>query len=242
VTPIPRATPAIWLRSWVYLVLFVAWTVVCGVGFLPTLLRESWSQVAARIWTKGILAIARNVVNITFRVEGLENVPAGACIIAAQHQASFETFALWRDVPHPVFVLKRELIAIPFIGWYMARSGLVPINRSAGPKAMRQTLRAAQRVLDTGHQLIIFPEGTRSPYGVVGELKPGVAALYLHCDAPLIPMALNSGLAWGKTRILKLPGEIVFRFLPAIPKGMDRDMFLSELRTQIETASRAIPN
>ena len=241
-TPAQAATPAVWLRSWIYLVLFLGWTTICGIGLLPTLLRSSWSQAGIRFWVNGVMALARSVVNITCRVEGLENLPDGPCIVAAQHQSSFETYRLWIDFPHPVFVLKRELLAIPIIGWYIGRAGLVPIDRAAGPKAMRQTLRAAQKALDTGHQLIIFPEGTRAPAGVVKAFKPGVAALYLHCDAPVIPMALNTGLLWGKTRILKRPGEIVFRFLPAIPKGLDRDAFLAELRARIEAVRATLPH
>ncbi len=227
----------VWIRSWIYLVLFVGWTTFCCLMFMPGFLRSAWSRAVIVFWVNGVMKLARNVVNITFRVEGLENVPPGPCIIAAQHQSSFETYRLWIDLVEPVFVLKRELILIPFVGWYIARAGLVPIDRAAGPKAMRQTLRAAQEALNARHPLVIFPEGTRAPYGVVNAFKPGVAALYLHCDAPVIPMALNTGLLWGKTRILKLPGEIVFRFLPAIPKGLDRDAFLTELRARIEAAA-----
>lgn len=186
------------------------------------------------------MLLARFIIKVTTRLEGLENLPPGACIVAAQHQSSFETYRLFIDLAYPVFVMKRELTWIPFAGWYLGRAGLVPINRSSGPKALRKTLRAAQEALDAGNQLVIFPEGTRAPVGVVKEFKPGVAALYLHCDAPVIPLALDSGVLWGKSRILKLPGEIVFRFLPAIPKGLDREAFMVELRNRIEAATVAL--
>ena len=234
--PLPPVSLAVWIRSWIYFVLFLIWTVFCAFFLLPTLVRKSWTQAGIRMWVRGIMFLARNVTNITCRVEGLEHVPPGPCVIAAQHQASFETYHLWLDLAEPVFVLKRELTWIPMIGWYFGRGGLVPINRGAGPRAMRQTLRAAQKTLDEGNQVVLFPEGTRAPAGTVAEFKPGVAALYLMLDAPLIPMALNTGVHWGKTRILKRPGEIVFRFLPAIPKGLDRDTFLTELRARIMAA------
>lgn len=231
---------AIWVRSWLYLVAFVTWTASCAIVFLPALLRQSWTHTITIIWVRGIMALAKYVVHITCRVEGLEHIPPGGCIIAAQHQASFETYRLFLDLKHPVLVLKRELTLIPFVGWYMGRGGLVAIDRSGRASAMRQTLRAAQRTLDAGWQVVIFPEGTRTPAGVVKDYKPGIAALYLHCDAPVIPMALNSGRLWGKTRILKLPGEIVFRFLPALPKGLDREGVLAELRQRIESVSREL--
>lgn len=239
-TPVPPSSLTVWIRSWAYFVSFLAWTTFCAFALTPFLIRKSWAPHGVRIWTGGIMVLARYVAGITCRVEGLEHVPPGPCIVAAQHQASFETYRLWVDLAHPVFVLKRELVFIPMIGWYMWRSGMVPIDRGARMKAMRQTLRAAQAALDEGRQVVLFPEGTRAPANTVAEFKPGIVALYLHCNAPVIPMALNSGVFWGKTRILKLPGEIVFRFLPAIPPGLDRDAFLAELRARIEGAQATL--
>jgi 1-acyl-sn-glycerol-3-phosphate acyltransferase len=97
-------------------------------------------------------------------------------------------------------------------------------------------LRAADAALASGHQVIIFPEGTRTPPGVQQPYRPGVVAMYSRATAPLIPMALNSGRLWGKTRILKLPGEIVFKFLPALPPNLGRDEMLAELRRRLEGA------
>src|SRR5690606_9987350 len=152
--------------------------------------------------------LARVICGVTFRSEGRENIPNGSCIVAAQHQSSFETYEMFLELENPVFVLKRELIYIPLVGWYMQRAGLVHIDRGAGATAMRKMLREAQDALEAGSQVIIFPEGTRVEPGRSVPYKPGVAALYAHCGAPVIPMALNSGYFWGKTRILKRPGEI----------------------------------
>jgi 1-acyl-sn-glycerol-3-phosphate acyltransferase len=223
-----------------YLIVFLIWTLGLAIVCLPMLVRRSWAHAAIVVWIRGLMTFARTIVGITCRVEGLEHVPPGACIIAAQHQSSFETYRLFVDLAYPVFVLKKELTMIPFVGWYMGRAGLVAIDRAAGAAAMRHTLRSAQAALDRGHQVVIFPEGTRTPAGVVNAYKPGVAALYLHCKAPVIPLALNSGRLWGKTRILKRPGVITFRFLPALPSGLGRDDMLAELRRRIDAADAAI--
>ncbi len=225
------------IRSWIYLFAFVAWTVCASLAFLPFLVSRRTTVGAIRLWVRGVQTLARVITHITFRSEGRENIPHGPCIVAAQHQASFETYAMFLEFARPIFVLKRELIYIPVIGWYMQRAGLVHIDRGAGASAMRKMMREAQAALEAGHQVIIFPEGTRVKPGASVPYKPGIAALSTHCDAPVIPMALNSGYFWGKTRILKRPGEIVFRYLPALPRGLPRDELLAELRRRIDAES-----
>ncbi|MBY0512111.1 MAG: 1-acyl-sn-glycerol-3-phosphate acyltransferase [Rhodospirillaceae bacterium] len=235
------------IRSWIYLAAFLTWTLGLAVICLPSLSKSSWTLAAIRMWIRGVMVLARTIVGIDCRVLGKENLPSrsdgrvGACIIAAQHQSSFETYRLFMDLPHPIFILKRELIWIPFIGWYMTRAGLISIDRGAGATAMRKMLRAAQAALDNGHQVVVFPEGTRVLPGETRPYRPGIAALYAHCTAPVIPMALNSGYFWGKTRVLKLPGEIVFQFLPALPPGLDKDGVLAALRTRLDAAAGTLP-
>ena len=229
------------LRSWIYFFAFLVWTVGVAIICLPLLTSRRATVFSIRTWVRGIKTMARVICGITFRTEGRENIPSGPCIVAAQHQASFETYLMFLEFQSPVFVLKRELIFIPVIGWYMQRAGLVHVNRGAGASAMRKMLREAQAAVDTGHQVIIFPEGTRAKPGASVPYKPGIVALYTHCDAPLIPMALNTGHFWGKTRILKRPGEIVFRYLPAMPRDLPRDEMLAELRRRIDAASAVLP-
>lgn len=225
------------IRSWIYLFAFLAWTTGSALLFLPLLVSRRSTVGAIRLWVRGVQALARSITGITFRSEGRENIPKGPCIVAAQHQSSFETYAMFLEFDRPVFVLKRELIYIPIIGWYMQRAGLVHIDRGAGATAMRKMMREAQAALDAGHQVIIFPEGTRVKPGQPVAYKPGIAALSTHCDAPVIPMALNSGYFWGKTRVLKRPGEIVFRYLPALPRGLPREEMLAELRRRLDAGS-----
>jgi 1-acyl-sn-glycerol-3-phosphate acyltransferase len=225
------------IRSWIYLFAFLAWTIGSALAFLPLLVSRRSTVGAIRLWVRGVQTLARMITGITFRSEGRENIPKGPCIVAAQHQSSFETYAMFLEFDRPIFVLKRELIYIPVIGWYMQRAGLVHIDRGAGATAMRKMMREAQAALEAGHQVIIFPEGTRVKPGQSVPYKPGIAALAAYCDAPIIPMALNSGYIWGKTRILKIPGEIVFRYLPALPRGLPREEMLAELRRRLDAES-----
>jgi 1-acyl-sn-glycerol-3-phosphate acyltransferase len=156
---------AIWGRSWLYLVAFLLWTLGAALVCLPALASRASTVAAIRMWVRVVMWLARTVVGVDCRVLGRENLPAGACIVAAQHQSSFETYRLFLELERPVFVLKRELTWIPIVGWFMRRAGLVPIDRGAGARAMRQMLRAADAALARGDQVVIFPEGTRTPAG-----------------------------------------------------------------------------
>ena len=236
-----------WIRSWVYLIAFLTWTISASIICLPALLRTTWSLSVARMWLHGIMFLARTVVGVDCKIVGRENIPDGACVVAAQHQSSFETYRLFLELDRPIFVLKRELTHIPFVGWFMRRIGLIGIDRSAGASSMRTMLREAQAALDAGYQIIIFPEGTRTAPGTVKPYRPGVAALYAHCSAPIIPVALNSGYFWGKSRVLKTAGTIVFQFLPPFLKphlyvnGLcDRDCDLGLKQHRNEDVRRAL--
>ena len=233
---------AIWLRSWIYLFAFLTWSALISFVQLPLLVTRRSTRVAIRVWVRGIMWLARNIARIEHQSVGQENIPPGACIIAAQHQSSYETYRIFLELERPVLVLKRELTWIPLIGWYMHFGGMVPVDRGAGVSAMRKMLRAADAALARGDQIVIFPEGTRTPMGVQAPYRPGVAAIYSHCKVPVIPMALNSGPLWGKTRILKLPGTVTFRFLPALPAGLGKDQFLTELRHRLQGAGLPDPS
>ena len=230
----------IWIRSWIYLFTFLTWTAAIPVVCLPALIKKEWALAVTRFWVRGVMTLAKYIVGVHATTTGQQNLPQGACIIAAQHQSSYETYRMFLELESPIFILKRELVFIPLIGWFMKRFGLIGIDRNAGAGAMRKILREAQAALDSGNQLVIFPEGTRTAPGIKHPYQPGVAALYAYCDAPVIPMALNSGFLWGKTRLLKLPGTIEFRFLPPLRSGMDKDTMLKDLRKHLDSAAEAL--
>lgn len=230
-----------WIRSLIYLPLFLSWTLATALLGLPFLVSRKGALGTTRLWARGVAILARGLLGIKFEVRGRENIPDGPCIIAAQHQSAFETYMLFLLFEYPVFVLKQSLQWIPLVGWYIKRGGLIGIDRGAGGSAMRRVLRAASAALGRGETVLIFPEGTRTPPGGHTDYKPGIVALYNHCDAPVVPMALNSGHFWGKTQVTKKPGTIVFEFLAPIPANLPKPEFLARLRTVLETASAKLP-
>jgi 1-acyl-sn-glycerol-3-phosphate acyltransferase len=194
----------------------------------------------ARLWVGATLALLRLTCGLRHRVRGLENLPSGPYIIAAKHQSTWETLAfnlVFRDC---AFVLKRELFFIPIVGWMMWRAGNIGIDRAAGPAALRSILRDARRALDAGRAIVIFPEGTRTAVGAERAYQPGVAALYTQLKVPVVPVALNSGLLWGRRTFVKKAGVVDVDVLPPIPPGLSRGAFMEGLRERIEAASQRL--
>jgi len=231
----------IWVRSGVYFAAFMTWTVVAGFFCLPALLSQKWSMAVAKMWVRGIMFLARTIAGIDCEVTGKSHLPDGASIVAAQHQSSFETYRLYLELDRPTFVLKRELLSIPIVGWFMKRVGMIGIDRSAGASSMRKMIRDSQAALDAGRQIIVFPEGTRAAPGEVIPYRPGIAALYAHCSEPVLPVALNSGYFWGRSRVLKIPGVIQVQFLPPLAEGMNKQEMLADLRARIDSAAAGMP-
>lgn len=231
----------IWLRSLLFNVLFFAWTTVMNVVCVPALaLPQPVVLGAARLWIRGVLLLLAGICGLRHEVRGAENLPAGPCIVAAKHQSAWDTLIFILLLDKPSYVFKRELLWLPLFGWYVARSGCIPIDRAGGPVALRRMVRAARRAVDQGRTIVIFPEGTRVAPGARRPYHPGTAALYAQLGVPVVPVAVNSGLYWGRRSFLKRPGRIALEFLRPIAPGLTRAVFTRELEHRIETASECL--
>jgi 1-acyl-sn-glycerol-3-phosphate acyltransferase len=231
----------LWLRSLAFNVGWYAGTIAIAVIGAPILLLARRAVVAwARFWIRFCLWWLRLTVGLTHRTSGWQNLPAGPVIIAAKHQSSWETLAFTLLFPHAATVLKRELLFIPIVGWAMARAGNIAIERGDGAKALRALVRQAKAAVAEGRSILIFPEGTRVAVGAERPYQVGAAALYRQLGVPVVPVALNSGLFWGRRQFVKRPGVIDVEVLPAIPPGLDRDTFMATLRERIEGATKRL--
>ena len=197
---------------------------------------EEASRLTVKTWSRLALFGLKWIAGVSYRIEGAENIPHEGALIAANHQSMWETIALYAIAPKPVMILKQELTRIPVYGWWARAAGNITIDRKGGAKALRAMARAAKAHAEVGHQVIIFPEGTRSAPGERPRFQPGVAGIYVAAEAPCVPAAHNSGEHWRHPGGEKIPGTITLRFLPAIPPGLDRKVFLGELKTRIENA------
>lgn len=229
------------IRSVLFTLSFWAWTAIAVIGLSPALVGPPrWSMNAQNIWATGAEWLVRHIARIRYEVRGAEHVPEGTSIIASKHQSAYETFLFQILLRDPGIVMKKELLAIPLYGWFSQRMGMIPIDRAGSAGAMRQMLRAADRIKAEGRPVLIFPEGTRSAPGAVPDYRPGVAGLYRHLKVPVVPVALNSGLFWGKNALAKHPGTVIIHYLPPIPPGLDKREFMAELAGRIEPATAAL--
>jgi 1-acyl-sn-glycerol-3-phosphate acyltransferase len=172
-------------------------------------------------WALSVMWLLRVLCNIRLEVRGAENIPAKPAILLCKHQSAWETIALQKVFPPQVWVLKRELLWLPFFGWGLAMTSPIAIKRSDGKGAMKQLLKQGKERLDMGFCVVIFPEGTRIPFGKRGKYKVGGALLSSSTGVPVVPIAHNAGKLWGRNSFLKRPGVITMSIGPSIdPAGL----------------------
>jgi 1-acyl-sn-glycerol-3-phosphate acyltransferase len=226
------------VRAIFFSIIFYSWTVVLCPLYVPLMiLPRRYFRKATRFWVRGGFLAMRFGLGITHEIRGRENIPDGPIMIASKHQSMWDTQIYNLIFYDCIFVIKRSLLAVPLVGWFMWRAGMIAVDRKAGTAAMRQLLRDARKSVENGHTIVIFPEGTRTKAGTPGRYQPGVAALYRELGLPVVPVALNSGSYWPRRAFIKRPGRIVLEFLPAIEPGLDRKAFMKVLEERIETAT-----
>lgn len=190
-------------------------------------------------WSGIVNWLARIVVGITWRVEGLENLPSEPAVILSKHQSAWETIVFQQIFPPLSFVLKKSLLFIPFFGWGLALFSPIAIDRGAGREALKQIESQGRARLKTGFWVLIFPEGTRVAPGNAGKFQIGGAWLAVKAGVPVVPVAHNAGRFWPKNGFLKYPGEIVVKIGEPIPTaGRKAAQVLAESETWIEGAMR----
>ena len=186
-------------------------------------------------WALMVMWLLRVLCGIRMEVRGAENIPAHPAILLCKHQSAWETIALQKVFPPQVWVLKRELLWLPFFGWGLAMTSPIAIKRSDGKGAMKQLLKQGKERLDMGFCVVIFPEGTRIPYGKKGKYKMGGALLSASTGVPVVPIAHNAGKLWGRNAFMKHPGVITMSIgKPIDPAGLKADEINQRVEAWIE--------
>ena len=229
------------LRSLLFNTLFYLNLIVLMILGLPAMvLGRKGVFFMARTWASTSLWLLEKICGLRVEFRGLENIPVGGYLIAAKHQSFLETFSLVLKTPDFAIILKRQLMFIPVFGLYLSVGGQIGIDRARGRGALAQINEQAGEVLRSGRQVYIYPEGTRRAPGAEPQYKQGVASLYEATGAPCLPVALNTGMYWGRRGFLRRPGTAVIEFLPIIPPGLAREAFFERLKSDIETASERL--
>jgi 1-acyl-sn-glycerol-3-phosphate acyltransferase len=229
------------VRSVAFAVLFYVWSVFWVLLISPLLLApRRWIVRSWVTWSKGVILMLRVVCGIRVEFRGQQYIPKLRALIAPKHQCMFDVFAQFSVLPDSCFVTKRELLWIPFFGWYAMKAKMISVDRAGQATALRKMVADAKDRFADERQLVIFPEGHRGEPGVAGDYKPGIAALYRELDVDVHPVATNAGVHWPAHGIARRPGTIVYEYLEPIPPGLKRAEFMRLLQERIETASEAL--
>ena len=192
-------------------------------------------------WTRIVMWFVRYLLGIRYRVEGVGNLPGKAAVVLSKHQSAWETMALQLILPPIAFVLKRELLRVPFFGWGLAQMPIVSIDRSAGKDALAQLEEQGRALLADGFWVVVFPEGTRVAPGKKRRYKPGGAFLASRSGAPVVPVAHNAGEFWRRNAFVKRPGEIVVSIGPTIDsEGLSTEELNARVEGWIEQEMRRL--
>ena len=230
--------------------LFMVWALIWSVLIAPLvvisalLLRGRWGYHAGKVWRLGIQWGVENLLGIRPKVIGLENMPAEPCVILSKHQSAWETMTLQDYVPNGaycVFVLKKELLSVPFIGWGLAAMKMISIDRKAGKDALDQVVQQGRERLQQGFYVIVFPEGTRVAPGQKKRYKPGGAYLATHVGCKVVPVAHNAGELWPRQAFLKKSGTVTVSIGPAFDaSGMTENEVNQRAEAWIEAEMRRL--
>ena len=224
------------MRSLLFAVIFYSATVLWVLaGVVASLFGRRPTLAVVLSWVAMHHWLTTNLLGIQTKVEGA--IPAGPHLIAVKHEAMYETLEMVRITNLPVIVIKKELSDIPLFGFLTRRYGVIPVERSAGAKALRNLVAEGEKAVATGRPVMIFPEGTRVRVGEQPEIKPGFAALYRALGLPVVPVAMNSGRLWGRGLVHR-PGTVTFKVGDTIPPGLKRD----EIERQVHAAINALPS
>lgn len=177
--------------------------------------------------------LVRNILGIRMVWDG--EIPEGPYLIAVKHQSMMEAVDTLHFARTPVVVMKRELTVIPLFGWVTRRYGVIGVDREAGASALRAMMAEAKAAVATGRPIVIFPEGTRVPYGEAPELRAGFAGLYRALGLPVVPVAHDVGRLWGRG-FVKRSGTAHFKVGEVIPAGLKRD----DIEARVHAAINAL--
>ena len=221
-------------RAILFAILFYSCTFLWVVASLiASLFSERALFAVVMSWTRMHRDLAWNILRIRTRLEG--EIPAGSYLIAVKHQAIYETLEIVRLSHLPVLVMKRELADVPLFGKVTQLYGVIPVERSAGAKALRVMLTKGKAAIASGRPVVIYPEGTRVPVGTAPPLRSGFAGLYWALGLPVVPVALDSGVFWSKG-LARRSGTVTFKVGDVIPAGLGRE----EVEARVHAAINAL--
>ncbi len=232
----------LFLRSLIYflgsaVVLATLVAIALMVFFTPVKVRyailSKWSVFC--IWW------LRITLNVKLKVIGEENIPKKPCVIISNHQSTWETIGLQTIFPHQTWVLKQELQWIPVFGWGLSLLKPIIIDRGEKLKALKKVIKQGAARISEGIFVVVFPEGTRQPYGQLGEYQKGGVSIAKKTLCDISPVYHNAGKLWPKGSFVKYPGTItVVIGEPISVAGKSATQLINEVRDWTEAQSKSV--
>lgn len=226
-----------WLRSLLFTVLMLVWTLLFAVlYFFAALFLSFDNRFRLARWLPGsVLPMLRVICGLGHRISGAQNLPAGGHVALWKHSSTWETYSMMLVCPRQVWVLKRELEWIPFVGWSIRQMKSIGIDRGSGPSAVRQVIEQGKPHIASGTWVIIFPEGTRMAAGETRKYGVSGALLAREAGCLIVPVAHDAGFYWPRRGLLKKPGTIdVVIGEPIDPAGRDPREINEEVQRWME--------
>jgi 1-acyl-sn-glycerol-3-phosphate acyltransferase len=230
-----------YVRSVLFIVLMYLWMAVVGLIGLPfAAASRAWAFRFVKFYCHSVVWLLKVLCRIDIEVRGA--LPEGDVIVVSKHQSFLDVILHLMLLPRGNFIMKRELLYTPFVGFYAKRLGVASVKRGDRAKAMKKMVADVEGGNGDGQptQLIIYPQGTRVPPGTYKPYKVGAGVLYEKFGKPCIPAATNAGVFWPKRGLYRKPGTVVIHYLPALPAGLKLKQFMREMEDAIETESNAL--
>ena len=209
-----------------FLVVFFALAVGCVFNFITRskYIFEFWYYLSVIL-----NFISQKIMGINYTIENKENMINSPVIFAMRHESTWETLILIHNFKKPIFVLKQELLDIPLFGYLSREAGSIPVDRSNGARSLMDAARSVEQAVNSGHHVIIFPEGTRVRHGIHAELKRGISFFYKRTNCPVVPVVHNSGKFWPRHGFFKKSGNISVIICDPIQPGLSTQDFMQKL-------------
>lgn len=225
-----------YVLSFIFIVQMYLSMFILAIFWTPIVLfRKNAVFDAVHSYCRWVRASAAFLVGLRSEVRG--EVPQDEVIIAAKHQSFFDIILIVSAVPRPKFIMKKELLWAPIVGWYAKKLGCIPVDRGGRSEAMKKMVADVKAGAAEPGQLIIYPQGTRVAAGAKKSYKIGVGVLYTELGQDCVPAATNVGVFWPRHGILRKPGLAVVEFLPRIAAGGSVEAFMAEIEPVVENAS-----
>jgi 1-acyl-sn-glycerol-3-phosphate acyltransferase len=228
-----------WLLSLIFIIQMYIALAVVGILYFPyAVIKRDGALAGCHAYCAWVLFSLRILTGMRTEVRGTP--PTHPVMIAAKHQSFLDVLMIFHAVPRGRFIMKKELIYAPVVGWFGLRIGCIPVDRGKRGAAIIKMMADVKSGVQRAGQLIIYSQGTRIAPGVKAPYKAGTAALYMQLGQDCVPVATNVGVLWPKHGIMRKRGVAVVEFLPTIPPGLPNAEFMTRLEHEVETASDAL--